>query len=688
MKNKLASSHLERRACVYVRQSTAMQIHEHVESTKRQYALVERAAILGWSRADVEVIDDDQGKSGSTSDERAGFIRLANAVAHGEVGAVLAVEVSRLARSSTDWQRLLSLCAVTGVVVIDEQSIYDPADHDDRMLLDLKGTMSEAELHWLRLRLAGGRLNKARRGELQLRPPIGYVWRDNRFVLDPDEAVQRAVRLVFERFAIEPSICAVVRWAYRNGIKFPTRRGPVDGSGELEWHTIRVGRLSAMLHNPIYAGVYAYGRQKSHKLIVDGEIRTRVKRLAESEWAVRIVDAHHAYIDWETYVSNQEKLRTNQPRMHGATGGAAPKDGGALLAGIVLCGRCGHRMRVDYTTHERTNWRYVCAGKNDTTQHICWGVRGEEIDRTVEEVFLATMVPEEIDLTIAVEQEANGQARSLEAQWQARLEQARYEARRAERRYKAVDPDNRVVARTLEREWEARLRDLDDVERQYADARRTRRVDLTAADRAALREIAKNLPAVWRANTTTAADRKAMLRLVIEVISLVPIDIPVRSTRVRIQWRSGAVDEKIIERPVWLHRLPALPKTLLDRIQAMLDEWLENDQIAQRLNDEGFRTAMGRAWSASTVAHARNKHKLRRAQKLRRNWLPDRHPTTGRYSIPGAARRFGVTREVIKSWIKRGLVRAHTARYGRYDARWLDIDDALAADLSRLAEQK
>ncbi|MGE4150615.1 MAG: recombinase family protein [Hyphomicrobiaceae bacterium] len=688
MRSKLARSHLERRACVYVRQSTAMQVHEHVESTKRQYALVERAAALGWSRADVDVIDEDQGKSGSTADARAGFTRLAEAVGHGEIGAILAVEVSRLARSSMDWQRLLSLCAVTGVVVIDEQGIYDPGDHDDRMLLDLKGTMSEAELHWLRLRLAGGRLNKARRGELQLTPPIGYVWRDTRFVFDPDEAVQRAVRLVFERFAIEPSVWAVVRWAHANGIRFPARTGPIDGSGEVEWRAMRMGRISSMLRNPIYAGVYAYGRREKHKVVVDGEIRTRTKRLAADEWAVRIVDAHEAYIDEATYVSNQERLRKNQARMHGAVGGAAPKKGRALLASMILCARCSSRMRVDYTTHERVSWRYICVGKNQTGQNICWSVNGAEIDDTIEQLFLAAMVPEEIDLTIAVEKEADGQARSLEAQWQARLEQARYETRRAERRYKAVDPENRIVARTLERDWEARLQDLDEVERQYAEARRERRVDLSTTDRTVIREIAKDLPAVWRANTTTAAERKAMLRLVIEMISLEPIDLPSRSTRVRVQWCSGVVDEKIIERPVWVRALRPPPTLLLDRLQSMLDEGLANEDIAQHFNAEGFRTAKRQAWTASAVAHARTNYKLRRATKPTKTFLPDRHPTTGYYSIPGAARRFGVSRDVVKSWVRRRLVQVHKARFGRYDARWLDIDEARADELARLGQHE
>jgi DNA invertase Pin-like site-specific DNA recombinase len=689
MRNKLVTSHLERRAFVYVRQSTPMQVHEHVESTKRQYGLVERAIGLGWAGDDVEVIDEDQGKSGSSADQRIGFARLADAVGHGEVGAIFAVEVSRLARSSMDWQRLLSLCAVTGVVVIDEQGIYDPADHDDRLLLDLKGTMSEAELHWLRLRLVGGRLNKARRGALQLTPPIGYVWRGDRFALDPDESVQRVVRLVLERFAVEPSLSAVVRWAHRNGIKFPRRVGPVDGSGEVQWGALTTGRLASLLHNPTYAGVYAFGRRQETKVIVDGQIRSRRKRLAENEWAVRIVDAHPAYIDWGTFVSNQERLQKNQARMHGAIGGTAPKDGPALLTGIVLCGRCGGQMRVNYTTHEHVTWRYVCPGNADKGQRICWSVNGLAVDKIVEELFLKTMVPDEIDLTLAVEKEANSQARSLEGQWQARLEQARYEARRAERRYKAVDPENRVVARTLEREWEARLQDLEDVERKYTDARRVRHVDLGDRDRAALRELARDLPALWNAPTTTVAERKAMLRVVIEMVSLAPIDIPVPGTRVRVQWQSGTVDERVVERPSYRHAADPRSTALLERVRTMLDEGLSNVQIAQRLNDEGVRPARSNQWTAGSVGHLRQNFNLRRARPHRFPFLPDRHPDNGRYSVPGAARRFGVTVNEVKLWVRRGLVPIHRERFGRYhNAWWLEINDQRAIDLERLAGQR
>lgn len=677
MKSKLTPAHLERTACVYVRQSTMMQVHEHVESTKRQYALVDRALALGWSRSQVEVVDEDQGKSGSSAEGRSGFARLAESVGHGEVGAVLAVEVSRLARSSMDWQRLLQLCAVTGVVVIDEQGVYDPADHDDRLLLDLKGTMSEAELHWLRLRLAGGRLNKARRGELWFTPPTGYVWNGGALELDPDEAVQRAVRVVFERFAVEPTIWAVVRWAQVTGFRFPTRRRFKDGSCELEWRTLTMGRLSSVLHNPIYAGVYAYGRRKARHVVEAGAIRTHRARLAPDEWHVRIPSSHPAYIEWETFMSNQERLRNNQSRMHGATQGA-PKQGPALLAGLVLCARCGRRMRVDYSTHERGRWRYVCVGKHDTGQSICWSVSGEPIDRAVEDLFLATMVPDQIDLSIAVEREVDQQARSLDAQWKARLEQARYEARRAERRYKSVDPDNRTVARTLEREWEARLVELEEAERKHAEARRTRHVELTTADRDALRAIARDLPSVWRANTTPQADRKAMLRLVIEMISLEPIDLPERSTRVRVQWQSGALDELLVERP----GRGKTANLVVARIRDLVAAGLRDDEIAVRLNREEVPSAKRRAWTTNMVCQVRNKSGVRGNRKPANQPLPDRHPETGWYSVPGAARRFGVPTKTIRNWARRGLVPAHTQRFGRYDARWLDIDDDLAATLA------
>jgi len=342
-------------------------------------------------------------------------------------------------------------------------------------------------------------------------------------------------------------------------------------------------------------------------------------------------------------------------------------------------------MRVDYSTHERVSWRYVCFGKHDAGYEICWSVIGDLIDREIETTFLSAVVPEEIDLTIAVERETEAQAKSLQAQWQSRLDQARYEVRRAERRYKAVDPDHRVVARTLEREWEAKLQDLDEVERQFREARTERHVELTASDRMALRSIARDLRAVWRAETTTPADRKAMLRLVVQMISLEPVDLPQRGTRVRMQWMSGAVDEHIVDRPV-----NGTARKLAMRIQELLnsDEGLDNRQIAKRLNDEGAVTAKRMRWTESAVQHVRNTYGLRRPRRLHRSALPDRHPDTGQYSIPGAARRLGVTTKVLRAWVARGVIPAHQARHRGYQAWWLRIDDKLMVKLARLAHSK
>jgi DNA invertase Pin-like site-specific DNA recombinase len=679
MRGRIGTAHLERRAVVYVRQSTMMQVHEHAESRQRQYALVERAVTLGWARSQIDVVDEDQGKSGATAEGRAGFARLADAVARGEVGAVFALEVSRLARSSTDWQRLLHVCSVADVYVGDEQSVYDPSDKDDKLLLDLKGTMSEAELHWLRLRLVGGRMNKARRGELELRPPTGYVWGDRRFEFDPDEAIQRAIRLLFERFAIEPTAWAVVRWAKKNKIKFPSRRWFADGASEVKWRALTHGHLVRLLHNPSYAGVYTYGRRQQKKLLVDGAIRKRtVSKSAPADWPVRIDNAHRGYIDWETFVKNQERLKGNQSKPQGATRGA-PNRGPALLAGLVVCGRCGRRMRTMYEHGKQTLGKYICLGEHDQSGSVCWSVPGARVDLAVEQLFLQTMVPTEVDLSLAVEREVETQAHSLDAQWRTRLEQVAYEARRAERRYKAVDPDNRVVARTLEREWEERLREM---ERQYAEAKRARRVSLTDTDRDRIRALARDLPSVWRAPTTNAAERKAMLGLVIEAIALHPVEVPARMTRIAVQWTSGAVSELLLDRP---HRHQPDPRAL-ERLKELVAAGHLDEAIAEELNREGLVTGLLRPWTARAVARARLRREIPRvAARKHHRFLPDRHPTTGDYSLPGTARRFGVPRDVVRSWIERGIVRTRNERFGAYNARWLAIDDATAEKLTTLA---
>jgi DNA invertase Pin-like site-specific DNA recombinase len=677
MRDKIQSLHLKRRAYVYVRQSTATQVFLNKESTARQYALVERARALGWPEEAIDVIDEDLGRSATTAEARNGFRRLAEAVAHGRAGAIFTLEVSRLARSSQDWQRLLALCAVAQVVVCDEHAIYDPQEADDKLLLDFKGTMSEAELHWLRLRLNGAQRRKARRGELRFQAPTGYVWSERGFETDPDLAVRRAMGMLFDRFAAEPTANAVIRWAHREGFRVPTRRSFADGTSALTWKPLNISRLKEILKSPIYAGAYAYGRRCEKKILVDGEIRTARQCQARHEWIALIEGAHEGYITWETYLSNLEKLADNAARRPSR---GAPREGRALLSGILLCGRCGRRMRTIYPGKAGNLWTYKCSGEHDRGGRVCWMVSGQPIDAAVEDLLLRMIVPSELELSLAVEHEVDAQAASLEEQWKLRLEQAEYEARRAERRYKAVDPDNRVVARTLESEWEARLQDLEEIRRRLENAKREHRVQLTNEDRSRIRALARDLSAVWRAPTTTPADRKAMLRLVIEAVAIRPIDIPQRLTQIRVQWKSGAVDELTAGRPGPAdHNRTSI--AAIERIRQLAALRLVDRVIAEKLNAEGVKSGSGRLWTASSVKHVRLEHKIARSMAVprRRSRLPDRHPD-GRYSMRGAMKRLGVSQRQVMRWVERGMVQAVREDFEDHRSVWWLTVDADAAE--------
>ena len=687
MKGQLEASQLTRRAFVYVRQSTMAQVLHHQESTMMQYDLRQRALALGWAPEAIEVIDEDQARSATTTDGRSGFGYVARAVAHGEAGAVFAFDVSRMARASEDFRRLLGLCGVAGVAVIDEQRIYDPADHDDKLLLELKGAMSEAEIHWLRLRLEGARQHKARRGALKLPAPTGYLWGERGFELDPDEAVQRAMRVIFQRYDIEPSGWAVVRWARQTGFTVPTRRSATDGDAGVEWKALGVSRLHEILKNPVYAGVYTYGRRRQQQVLVDGQIRrVRPDMRDPDRWMVKIDHAHPGYITWERYVQNQEKLRQNMART-GPLSRGAPREGPALLSGLLVCGRCGQRMGPGYARGARARfWTYRCHGDRDKGQKGCWTVAGARIDTTVEQLFLDTMVPSELELALAVDHEVAGHAEDLAQQWRARREQVAYEARRAEKRYKAVDPDNRVVARTLEREWESKLRELEEVERQYTEARRTKRVELSPDDRTRVRELARDLPAVWRSPVTPPADRKAMMRLVIEAISLSPIEVPRRATRIKVAWQSGTVTEIEVPRP---HRrdLFRTPPPAVERMRALAAAGRHDEEIAEILNADGMRTGRGLAWNTWAVRWTRKTERICRVapDRPRRELLPDQFPD-GRYSVAGAATCFGVTMDVIRAWVRRGRVPGERNDFQAHRrVWWLEIAEDTAARLERLA---
>src|SRR6266705_1819629 len=496
---KIRPDHLDRLAVIYVRQSTLFQVRENTGSTTRQYDLVKRAEALGWTSASIQVVDQDQGQSGSSSVGRDGFQWLVAEVGLGHVGAVLSLEVSRLARSCSDWYRLLEICALTDTLVVDDEGVYDPGAHNDRLLLGFKGSLSEAELHWLRQRLQGGKLSKAEQGQLRFRLPIGLVYDPvGRIVLDPDEAVQEAVRLVFSLFEQSTSALAVVSAFARQHLRFPTRWWGGKRADELIWSRLSHERALNILHSPLYAGAYVYGRTKFRSRTLPGEeprVKGRTRRLPQEDWPIVLLDAHPSYITWEHFLRNQRQLDDNRTWRAEEHRGAV-REGPSLLQGIVLCGSCGRRMGIRYQ-HNGSLLMYECHQlHSQLAARTCQTMRGDRIDQAVVACFLQAIEPAHLEVALSALDRVEAHAKQVDQQWQRQVERAQYEADLACRRYKTVDPDNRLVARSLEREWNEKLAEVEKLEREYAMLPPQAALVLTASQRQQVRNLARNMTAI------------------------------------------------------------------------------------------------------------------------------------------------------------------------------------------------
>jgi DNA invertase Pin-like site-specific DNA recombinase len=583
---KVGPQHWERLAVVYVRQSTVQQVADHTESTRLQYGLADRAVGLGWPAGRVLVIDDDLGRSGTSATGRPGFGRLVSEVSLDHVGIILGVEMSRLARSGADWHRLLELCALFGTLLADTDGVYDPADYNDRLLLGLKGTMSEAELHLLKQRMLAGKQAKARRGELAVPLPIGYVRAPSgEVMLDPDEQVQTVVRLVFGKFAELGTLNAVLRWLVVHHVQLGVGVRVGDGKGELAWHRPNRMTLQNLLHNPIYAGYYAYGRrQVDPRRQQPGRPATgRVVREA-ADWLVLLPDRQPAYIPVEQYERNLAQLKANQARA-GEIG--AVRDGAALPVGLVACGRCGRRMTVRYRRLQRP--AYVCATEAaNYGGRLCQHLAGPCVDRFVTAQVLAALAPAALELSLAAAAQIERDRASLDRLWQQRLERAGYQAQRARRQYQLAEPEHRLVARQLERAWEDTLAAQQQLRQAYRRFATTQPRTLSADQRAAIGRLAADIPALWDAPTTTDADRKQLIRQVVERVT-VTIDGDSEQVTVTIQWAGGARTRGELVRPVArLEQLSYWPK-LAARARELAAAGLHAATIAQRLGAEGYR---------------------------------------------------------------------------------------------------
>src|SRR5512133_3261137 len=504
--SKIKTSHLQRAACIYIRQSTPGQVEHNRESTARQYALADRAGQLGWSKQQVVVIDEDLGLSGSTTDKRSGFARLASEVALAHVGIVLGLEVSRLARNNADWYRLLELCGVTDTLIADADGVYHPALFNDRLLLGLKGTMSEAELHIIRARLDGGIRNKAARGELRRGLPVGLVWgeQDGDIGWHPDEAGTGVLAAAFERFAVSGSVRATWLWLRSQGLRWPLQRvaylRPGSGTPEITWVEPTYHAVHTTLTHPAYAGAYVYGRtRKERYLDPGGVLRQRSRRLPRDQWEVLIPDHHPGFIDWDTYLANQARIGTNTRPQARQPGTGAVREGCALLQGLATCGSCGRKLAVFYRGPAKSTPGYYCQGSAELVdgrgaRHM--NVGGQAIDVAVAEAFLAALQPTALQACLAAAQQLEAGHDAALAQHRRQVEQARYHAGAAERRYRAVDPDNRLVARGLETEWNTALQQLADAENELARRETARPKTLSPHEKQAILALGDDLAGV------------------------------------------------------------------------------------------------------------------------------------------------------------------------------------------------
>lgn len=610
--SKIKPIHTQRTAFVYIRQSSPSQVEFNRESKDRQYALIDRACQLGWTRQQVSVVDDDLGISGASAANRSGFTRMISEIALGRAGIVLGLEVSRLARNNADWYRLLDLCRLTDTLIGDSDGLYHPALFNDRLVLGLKGTMSEAELHILRARLEGGIRNKAARGELRRGLPVGFVWGevDGEVLFHPDQAVAGAIRSVFERFAEFGSARKVWLWFRGQGLSLPSR---ADAHGGIRWTPPTYTAIHHMLTNPVYAGAYVYGKTKHERYIdANGGFKKRTRHLPAEQWAVLLPEHHAGFIGWEAYQANQERLGNNtHPEPH--QGGGAVREGSALLQGLAVCGNCGRRLRTHYVGRNASPG-YHCAGKHIVEGRgvYCLNVGAVAIDEAVGKAFVQAVTPAAVEATLqAVAQLQTGQDAAV-SQWRLEVERLRYEAERAERRYRAVDADNRLVARGLEAEWERRLRELSTAEAELYRREQQRPREFTEQQIARVRMLGTDLQLLWDGPTTTARDRKELLRALLEEVIL-SVDKPSHTANLTLRWRGGNLTPIAIALPRRVSSGIRTEEDTIDLIRRLAMHY-SDEIIAGILNRQGRKSATGERFTAIHVGGLRRYRKIPRFQ--------------------------------------------------------------------------
>jgi DNA invertase Pin-like site-specific DNA recombinase len=667
MNTAISEHHLSKTAYVYVRQSTVQQVRHHQESTERQYALRQKALESGWSESAVQILDHDLGKSGAQMTGREDFKTLVTEVSMERVGAIFALEVSRLARSNLDWHRLLELCALTDTLVIDEDGCYNPADFNDGLLLGLKGTMAQAELHLLRGRLDGGKLNKAKRGELRFPLPVGMCHdEEGRIVVDPDEEVRGAVALVFRLFRETGSAYAVVQRFAKSELLFPRRAYGGAWNGKLIWGRLTHHRVIGILKNPSYAGMYVFGRYQSRRQISpSGEVNKRCCVTPIEEWRVRLEEHHEGYISWDEYLQNQELLGKNRTNGGATMVSGAAREGLALLQGLLICGHCGRAVTVRYTGSGGIYPVYLCnwLRREGLWDKDCLHFRCDLLDKAVSEEVLKALQPVHLELAVAALEELEARDHSLDQQWKMRLDHAEYEAALAERRYQEVDPAQRLVAATLEKRWNTALLQVEEIRRQAAEFQRQHARVATPEQKAKVLELARDLPRLWHAPTTRAKDRKRMLRLLIRDITVEKVTVP-RQLLVHIRWQGNACTDITVQRPPLYQDRVRYPAAVVDRVRELACHFTDAE-IAELFRREGLISAKGKAFTTKIIHAIRYEYRipppvLRKPEEM---------------TVAQVAERFGVSAAVVYYWIEHGHLQARKVNGGSQGSPlWITIN--------------
>jgi DNA invertase Pin-like site-specific DNA recombinase len=662
---KIQLHHRDRLAIVYIRQSSLQQVQQHSESTKLQYALTDKVQLMGWSKQQLLIIDEDLGLSGASAHGRPGFQKLVTEVTLDHVGIIVGIEISRLARSCKDWYQLLEVCALFRTLIADTDGIYDPSSYNDRLLLGLKGTMSEAELHVIKQRMLAGKKAKAKRGELGMQLPMGYIKQlSGEIIKDPDEQAQSTISLIFSLFDKYRTLNAVLKHLVTYDIQMPYRERQGLKKGELSWVQANRQTLGNLLHNPIYAGAYVYGRRPTDpRKKQPGRPSTGRVTVTPQEWEVLIKDKLPAYISWEKYERNLRQLKKNS-----AQGIGIAKHGSALLPGLLICGHCGLRMAAHYSDNGST-LRYACYRMAvDYGEKACQSLLGNPLDQLIEAQLLAAIEPSALELSLQTAENYEQERQQQIAHWQQRLVRAHYEAERAYRQYNVVEPENRLVSRTLEKKWEETLTSEKQLKQDYELFLNHQAHTLSESERNEIRALASDIPKLWKSKSTTQIQRKNIVRLLIEKIKVSVIE-ESEKVEVEIYWAGGHKTETVFNRPVGKLEQLSYYRELLERAESLYHEGKTRKEIATILNHEGWQTAKQKSqFSTNTVGTllarkglASNKKKP--ADKVQRK--------KDEYTMTELSQKLNIPTPTLYQWMKKGQLTARRDTQVFHKGIWL-----------------